>query len=89
MMLTEADKTLLVQWGHTEDDFRQIEEAMQKSKTSYKLGSKRITRDEAIRLLGRKDYLSGISRSAFHWTATRPVHMSGEKVYFDSSKLFK
>lgn len=91
MKLTEEDKKLLLSWGFAEGDFRQIEEAMQKSKTKYKLGSVRISREEAIRLLGRREYLSGLSRSAFHYTAARSVPMSttGETVYFDSSALFK
>lgn len=91
MKLTDADKKLLICWGHTEKDFRQIEEAFQKNKTKYKLGSVRISRDEAIRILGRRQYLSGISRSAFHYTAARevPMSMSGEVVYFDSSALFR
>lgn len=91
MKLTAADKKMLSEWGHPESDFRQIEEALQKSKTKYKLGSTPISRDEAIRLLGQRQYLSGIARSAFHYTAAREVPMSttGETVYFDSSNLFR
>lgn len=91
MKLTVSDKELLTAWGHPEKDFPQIEEALQKSKTKYKLGAKPISRDKAIALLGRKVYLSGISRSAFHFTAARevPNSTSGEVVYFDSSRLFK
>lgn len=91
MKLTNEDKTLLLDWGYTEEDFAQIEEAFQKNKTKYKLGSTSISRDEALRLLGRRQYLSGIARSAFHYTAARevPMSMSGEVVYFDSSKLFQ
>lgn len=91
MKLTAADKKMLLEWGHPESDFRQIEEALQKSKTKYKLGSAPISRDEAIRLLGQRQYLSGIARSAFHFTAAQPVPMSttGETVYFDSSNLFR
>ena len=91
MKLTNEDKVLLLDWGYTEKDFAQIEEAFQKCKTTYKLGDFTISREEAIRLLGRRQYLSGIARSAFHSSATRdvPMSMSGEFVYFDSSKLFK
>lgn len=91
MKLTNEDKALLLHWGYTEKDFAQIEEAFQKSKTNYELGDFRISREEAIRLLGRRQWLSGIARSAFHWTAARevPMSMSGEVVYFDSSNLFK
>ena len=91
MKLTNEDKALLLDWGYPEEDFAQIEEAFQKSKTTYELGDFRISREEAIRLLGRRQYLSGVARSAFHRTAAREVPMStsGEVVYFDSSKLFK
>lgn len=34
-------------------------------------------------------YLSGISRSAFHWSSVRETKTEGMSVYFDSSKLFR
>ena len=91
MKLTTTDKKMLLEWGHPESDFRQIEEAFKKSKTKYELGGKPISREEAICLLGQRQYLSGIARSAFHYTAAREVPMSttGEIVYFDSSNLFR
>lgn len=91
MKLAESDKELLISWGFAEKDFPQIEEAFQKSKTKYKLGSTPISREKAINLLGRERYLSGISRSAFHFSAAREVPNSttGENIYFDSSALFK
>lgn len=87
MKLTKADTEQLLDWGHPERDFPQIEEAMKKSKTKYRLGDKQITREEAISLLGRKQYLAGISRSAFHYTASQCLD-DGQVVYFDSRKLF-
>lgn len=91
MKLTNEDKDLLLHWGYSEKDFTQIEEAFQKSKTKYTLGSFSISREEALRVLGRRQYLSGIARSAFHWTAVRcvPMSISNEVVFFDSSMLFK
>lgn len=88
MKLTSADMALLLEWGHPESDFQQIEEAFKKSKTKYKFGDKPISREEAISLLGREQYLSGISRSAFHYTAARETP-DGQFVYFDSSNLFR
>ena len=88
MKLTNEDKALLLDWGYTEKDFAQIEEAFKKSKTTYTLGSQRIVREKAIAVLGRRNYLSGIARSAFHYTAARET-ADGQFVYFDSSKLFK
>lgn len=86
MRLTNEDKKYLNGLGYTVKDFKQIEEAM--SKTVYELDDKRISRKKAIELLGRTMYLSGISRSAFHWSACREI-ADGQTVYFDSSKLFK
>lgn len=53
-----------------------------------KINGMRITREKVIELLGRRQYLSGIARSAFHSTAVRETE-NGEFVHFDSSKLFK
>lgn len=81
MKLTSNDKELLLSWGHTEKDFGQIEEAM--SKTIYEEDGKRVSRKRVLEVMSRTEWLSGISRSAFHFTAMR----SG--VLFDSSRLFK
>ena len=88
MKLTSNDKGMLRKWGFSDQNFAQIEEALQKSKTKYKLGSDPISREEAIVLLGRDVFLSGISRSAFHFTAARET-ADGKVVYFDSSRLFR
>ena len=110
MRLTETDKKQLIENGYTKRDFAQIERAMQKSKTKYsavniQTGKKEtISRERAIEILGRETWLSGISRSAFHGTATRDnlrgyfkpksadyvvTQMPTRIVYFDSSNLFK
>lgn len=88
MKLTEDDKRLLRSWGHEESDFAQIEEAFSASKTKYELNDKPISREKAIEVLGRECYLSGIARSAFHFTAERETQ-SGDSVYFDSHNLFR
>ena len=91
LKLSDEDKRLLCEWGYEENDFPQIEEAFQKSKTKYELNGHKVSREEAIRGLGWRQYLSGIVRSAFHHTAARcvPMSISDEMVYFDSSNLFK
>ncbi len=88
MKLTKADKELLLHLGHTECDLAQIEVALCRNKTMYSLDCVHITRDEAVRLLGRKKYLAGISRSAFHSSAVQYTD-SGEAIYFDSSRMFQ
>lgn len=86
MKLTEKDKELLLKWGHSERDFAQIEEATRR--TTYRYCGKEIEREKAIYLLGDEQYLSGISRSAFHFSATQETR-DGHIVYFDSIRLFK
>ena len=87
MKLTAGDTELLRSWGYPDEDFAQIERAMQKSKTKYKHCCEQISREEAIRLLGTRKYLAGLSRSAFHRTAAQEVG-DGTFVYFDSGRLF-
>jgi len=88
MKFTKEDKELLKSWGHREEDLNQLERATGTTKTTYEMNGKKISIDEAIEILGRETYLSGISRSAFHWSACRE-NEKGQRVYFDSSKLFK
>ena len=88
MKLSDADKNLLLNWGHPAGDFPQIEKALQTQFTKYSLDSQPISHATAIAVLGREKFLSGISRSAFHGTAARETD-GGESVLFDSSRLFK
>lgn len=86
MKLLEEDKNYLKDLGFLEKDIVQIEEAI--GKTTYTLEQKKISSKCAIEILGRKVFLSGIGRSAFHWSAVREAE-DGRTVYFDSSRLFK
>jgi len=88
MKLTLTDKSILSEIGHRKEDFEQIELATSKRYTKYELDDKPISLEEVLRLMDRKEYLSGIARSAFHWSAVRNT-LDGRTVYFDSSNLFK
>ncbi len=88
LKLSKRDKVFLLGLGHTENDFAQIETAMRHTKTSYELDGAPIGREKAIELLGRKKYLAGISRSAFHSSAIQYTD-DGKTVYFDSHNLFR
>ena len=94
MKLTEKDKADLLALDVPPEDFWQIAEAAQLKYTKYAVYAKgaekgrHISRDEAIRLLGRKEWLSGLSRSAFHFTACRDTIDGASFVLFDSHKLF-
>ena len=85
--LTKQDKQILLNIGHKEEDLDQIQQAADKRKTTYTINDKPATREEVIKLLGREKYLYGLSRSAFHYTASQT--QDGKEVGFDSSKLFE
>lgn len=86
MKLNKEDKELLTKCGHSEAEINQVEEAI--NKTTYTMGKKRISATTALTVLGRENFLSGISRSAFHYSFCR-TNENGEEVSFDSSKLFE
>lgn len=88
MKLTKVDKEYFREIGHFESDFAQLEKAT--TKTKYTINyKKKISTTKAIELLGREKYLSGISRSAFHWSSSRQIGNTTDVVVFDSSALFK
>lgn len=92
--LSEEDKTMLTEMGCLEEDFKQIEDSMKSRNTQYKVFGPGcsipivITRETAIRILGRRKWLSGLARSAFHYTAVRDSD-DGRKVFFDSSRMHR
>ena len=87
MKLTEEDRVYLREECHEDDeDIRQIEKVI--SKTTFKLDGKRIPLKEAIDLLGREEFLSGMDRSAFHWSAVR-MTPDGREIHFDSRRFFR
>ena len=86
MELTSEDKTMLLDMGHPESDLEQIAEAA--NKTTYEYHGSRISQKKALNLLGRRSYLAGIGRSAFHFSAVQFTPQE-EPIYFDSSRLFK
>jgi hypothetical protein len=88
MKLTKMDKQILSDFGFPNEDFQQIEKATSKKYTTYELDGEFISLEEALQLMDRTEYLSGLGRSAFHWSAARET-IDGRTIYFDSSKLFK
>lgn len=94
MKLEKKDIAILLEWGYLEEHIPQIQEAIQVSvymqyenKMPYK-DVKELTAYEAYKKLGREQFLSGISRSAFHWSSARE-YCKKYGVSFDSSKLFE
>ena len=86
MLLSEDDKSYLKKNGTTKKDIEWIECALVMS--TFKFRGRRISAEKAICLLGQENFLSGLSRSAFHWSAVRNTE-DGERVMFDSSRLCK
>lgn len=88
MKLTDEDKKILKEWGCPDEDLDQIELATSKKHTTYEIDNRKATLEEVLEAMDKKEYLSGIVRSAFHWSACRETK-DGRTVYFNSSKLFK
>ena len=94
MVLQQRDINLLLSNGYLQRDIKQIQEAIKKTEyTQYELQPpytivKKLTAAEAYKKLGREKFLSGIGRSAFHFTASRE-YSKKYGVMFDSHKLFK
>lgn len=84
--LTGSDKQYLVSIGHVESDFIQIEQAI--GYITYTINGKRISRKKAIEKLGRNAWLSGVARSAFHWSGVR-ITDDGTEIGFDASRFFR
>ena len=93
--LNEEDRVKLGRDGYTQTDIEQIDRAIEM--TDYRLfekdadilkKGKKISAKKARILLGAKEFLSGIGRSTFHWTAIRDLP-DGRKICFDSSKQFE
>lgn len=86
-VLTDPDKEMLAHDGYAATDFAQIEECANKSVYILDEGSpeaRPIRIEEALLLLGRKLFLSGICRSAFHWTSSRETPDGQHTVKFES-----
>lgn len=88
-IITKEDKAYLSELGYPKKDIDQIEYAA--SHTKYIHGSKRVSATKAIEILGKKEFLSGLCRSAFHETASRePLDKNDyNMVLFDSSEMFR
>ena len=72
MELTKKDKEQLLKWGYLEEDFAQIQRAIDNGKIeSFSRTDhwKPISVETALKMIGRTEFLSGISRAAFHTSA--------------------
>ena len=95
-ILSKWDKGVLRRMGHRDDEMRQLEDACNKTTYELLSGSTvrfnsdymtrksdgtiAVTREYAIKKLGKRWWLSGISRCAFHASAVREE--KGAQIYF-------
>ena len=87
MKLTEEDRQFLrEEFFEDERSILQIEKAIKK--TIFEIDGKRISADEAISLIGRRNFLCGMDRCAFHVDAVQHT-LDGKDLYFDSRPYFK
>lgn len=78
--------------GYSEEDIKQIKTSGKYLKLTYireDSTEKKINQPTALSILGRKEFVSGMARSAFHYTAMRDAKNGNGKVYFDCSAMFK
>ena len=88
MKLTKEDIRKLSSWGYRSEDFAQIEKAASAKLTVYEIDGKAVGLKALLKIMDRREWLSGIARSAFHYTASRNTY-DGRIVCFDSHKLFQ
>lgn len=85
--LTNQEKDYFIKAGHPESDFGQLGRAIQDVKVSLCKNENNevpITREKAEQILGYEEFLSGISRAAFHESAWRTSKKltKGQGIYF-------
>ena len=87
--LTKCQKDILLGWGYKEYEFNQIEECVNTGIITNEVTHRRISWATAIKKIGDREFLSGIARASFHWTAMRNSDDDKQSVYFDFSNYFK
>lgn len=90
MQMTDSDRQFFLRVGHPETDLPQLSRAMRDVRLTISNGSeeKPISASEAIKVLGRETFLSGISRAAFHCSCGR-TSSDGQYIAFSLSHWWK
>ena len=93
MKTTKEMEEILLSFGHPKEDLWQLKKAIREADltlTDKKYGKEtKINNEKAVEILGMKTFLSGISRSAFHATASRDSNDGKYNVSFDLHKWWK
>lgn len=87
-ILSPSDKLTLLSWGHPIEDFEQIEDATNVGKFRNATAKRNITWQTARKKLGDHEFLSGISRAAFHWDCVRYTEDESTCIEFDFRNYF-
>lgn len=86
--LSPSDKLTLLSWGHPIEDFEQIEDATNTGKFRNATARRNITWQTARKKLGNRQFLSGISRAAFHCDCSRYTEDESTCIEFDFRNYF-
>lgn len=87
MNLTRNDIIFLQEIGFQAEDMEQIDIAIDYTILTLE-DDTQISVKKACDILGREEFLSGIGRSAFHYTSVR-FGKDETAIYFDTSEMFK
>ena len=92
MKLTNKDKDLLIRNGYQNSDFSDIENSRFRYEMFWCINGIhsdiQVSQKQAIKLLGREEFISGIARATYHDTAVRYIKDLGAEcgIYFKNQK---
>ena len=92
MKLTKKDKDLLIKRGYQSYEMAEIENSRFRYEmfwnTNGLQSAIQVTQKQAIKMLGREDFISGIARATYHDTAVRYIKddNNGSGIYFKNKK---
>ena len=92
MKLTNKDKNYLLSIGYKNEDFTAIEDVTKNIKYSLHFTCSKaeikLNQKQAIGMLGRETFLSGIGRATFHNSAVRTIErLPNMAIYFERKKF--
>lgn len=86
--LKQTDVSQLKEWGYTATDIEEIDKIMNYTDFETSRG-KKISMTTARRMLGTTEFLSGMSRAAFHWDSSRECANGKGSVSFNCRRWYK
>lgn len=89
MKLTNKDKNYLLSIGYNNVDFTAIEDATKNIKYTLTINGDneiKLNQKQVIGMLGRNNFLSGISRATFHNSAMRWTE-NNMSIFFERKKF--